>query len=303
MSGKNQPSLASFSLHGFGRAMIAAADAGSEALAISDPVEAVHELRKSFKQMRGLLRLVGGREGGEARQLRRALGEAARTVGAARDQAAQREALEDLVEKADLDPVLGEIARAALDELGSGEAPRDGTGASGAFPPNRRARLEALIAACHEAIPRLAANVEGEALLDAILEDYVKARRIGRMVGADDAEELHELRKAVISHRYQMELLTHLWPAAGEVWESELQRLREKLGKHHDLAVLRDRLDTLPPEAEESEWFGPLTKAARSRQARLSDSALRLHARLFAEKPEAFRRRFASYMKAMSDRK
>jgi hypothetical protein len=100
-----------------------------------------------------------------------------------------------------------------------------------------------------------------------------------------------------------MALVTQAWPAVGRVWEVELQRLREKLGKFQDLAVL---LEPLEPEAAGGHaapgWRASLAEAARARQLRLVASALRLHARLFAEKPRAFRRRLAVYFDAVSVR-
>jgi hypothetical protein len=52
------------------------------------------------------------------------------------------------------------------------------------------------------------------------------------------ADDLHELRRRVIEHRYQMELVEPLWPRLGKIWVEEAQRLRDRLGRYQDLAVL-----------------------------------------------------------------
>src|SRR5207249_2961548 len=40
------------------------------------------------------------------------------------------------------------------------------------------------------------------------------------------AEALHELRKRIVSHRYQMETVAPLWRRFGRMWIGEAQRLR-----------------------------------------------------------------------------
>ncbi len=51
-------------------------------------------------------------------------------------------------------------------------------------------------------------------------------------------DDLHELRRRVIEHRYQMELVEPAWPRLGRIWVDEAQRLRNRLGAFQDLAVL-----------------------------------------------------------------
>lgn len=290
-TGSNMPPAATGML---ARALMQAGEGARKALEVEDSAAAVHELRKSFKRLRGLLRLVRGRQMQPARELRRTVADAARQLSGARDQAAQREAMDDLVAKAGVAPA---VCKVAIRALGSAEQADDDDALA-----RHRPQLAALIEGCIEAAPRLAGSMGPKALLAALGEDYEKARSGGQEVDVDDAEGLHELRKAVVNHRYQMELFTPFWPAQGKLWETELQRLREKLGKHHDLAVLIKRLDDNPPTTiAERKWHTPLYEAAHARQQRLAISAMRLHARLFAERPKAFRRRLSAYMNPMSD--
>ena len=92
----------------------------------------------------------------------------------------------------------------------------------------------------------------------------------------------------VVVHRYQMELIEPLWPRLGKVWVGEAQRLRERLGKHQDLAVLR-RL-TLRGQLL-ARWNKLLTPAVDARQRDHIEAAMRLTTRLFAERPQDFQRR------------
>ncbi len=264
------------------------------ALTLTDPVRAVHDLRKAFKRLRALLRLVGGDHRAAAKALRAALGAAARQLAGARDTQARRDALDDLAGKNYLSSPKHRQAARALAAGGAHEA-------AGLAP--HRDDIAALVAACREAVPRFALRMDRAALLRGLRDDYARGRRLIRQVDPADPESLHELRKAVVAQRYQMELMSEAWPALGRVWVAELQRLRDKLGKHQDLAVLAAELASLPPaRAGRQGWRVPLANAIAARQERLVLSALRLHHRLFAETPRAFRRRLKVYLKAVSEK-
>ncbi|WP_454684127.1 CHAD domain-containing protein [Ancylobacter moscoviensis] len=271
------------------------------ALATANPERAVHDLRKAFKRLRALLRLAQASEdkavAAEARRLRRALAGDARQLAGARDVSARRAALDDLQAKGHLSAPQRRAAGRSL----TPPARQDREGADAGLSPHR-AGLAARLAELSAAAPQLGAALHGKSLVAALTAEYGKARRLGRKADPEDENGLHELRKAVVAQRYQMELLVPAWPALGAAWVAELQRLRDKLGKHHDLCVLRARLDerisSRPPA-----WRAPLIEAIGARQLKLAHSALRLHGRLFTETPKAFRRRIASYMSAVSDGK
>ena len=65
-----------------------------------------------------------------------------------------------------------------------------------------------------------------QALAGELARFYRRARRqIPADWGAASAEELHELRKCVVIHRYQIELAEPLWPRFGRMWTDEAERL------------------------------------------------------------------------------
>ncbi|WP_371347840.1 CHAD domain-containing protein [Ancylobacter sp. IITR112] len=275
-----------------------------DALALRDPEAAVHGVRKGFKRLRALLRLAGAAPEREvaqrARAARRSLAATARHLAQARDAAAREDALDDLVAKAGLTKASRRAAGRAFappPARTSHQAREGGVGDHGAT-------LEAEMAALAAALPQLGDALDDDALVAALAASYASGRRAGRRVDPADEESLHELRKEVITLRYQMELVVFAWPALGQFWVDELQRLRDKLGKHHDLAVLRARAEAHPVRADgRPAWRAELLAAIEARQAKLAASALLLHARLFAERPKAFRRRLSAYMSAVSDRK
>ena len=99
------------------------------------------------------------------------------------------------------------------------------------------------------------------------------------------------LRQRVVVHRYQMELAVPLWPKIGRVWVGEAQKLRDRLGHHQDLAVLRD---FTAPHRPLAPWRSRLLPLIAARQGEHAGSAARVARRLFAEKPKAFRARLMS---------
>src|SRR5438552_1977775 len=123
-------------------------------------------------------------------------------------------------------------------------------------------------------------------LAAALAAGYRRARKaVPPDFSAASAEELHELRKRVIVHRYQMELFAPLWPRMTKAWIAEAQRLRERLGSHHDLGVL----DSLTAAGRPlSRWRARFKPAIAARQAAPVAGAAKIAGRLFAEKPKTF---------------
>jgi CHAD domain-containing protein len=117
-------------------------------------------------------------------------------------------------------------------------------------------------------------------------------RRARRAIPSDwrkaAADELHGLRQRVVEHRYQMEIVEPLWPRMAKLWVGEAQRLRDRLGSHQDLVVLAGMTAPNRPLARWRARLGPLIDQRKSRHVA---AARRLAARLFAEKPRAFRAR------------
>ena len=105
---------------------------------------------------------------------------------------------------------------------------------------------------------------------------------------AASGEALHELRKRVVTHRYQMDLVAPLWPRFSRMWTGECQRLRERLGQHQDLTLLAGLIAPHQPLAH---WRSRLAPAIVKRQAAHASGAARVAARLFVEKPNALRRK------------
>src|SRR6266700_1068857 len=127
---------------------------------------------------------------------------------------------------------------------------------------------------------------------DQLTRFYRDARRMIPAHWPDtDAEELHELRKRVVIHRYQIDIIEPLWPRFVKMWSGEAQRLRDRLGKHQDMLMLASLTGPHQPLAR---WRSRLATAIAERRAAHVTGAARIAARIFVEKPNALRRRLAA---------
>jgi CHAD domain-containing protein len=139
-------------------------------------------------------------------------------------------------------------------------------------------------------------EIDFDTVADALTATYRSARQLMPDNWPEtDAEHLHDLRRRVVEHRHQMDLVEHLWPRLGQVGAEEAQRLRNRLGACQDLAVLGGFTAPHQPLAP---WRSRLAPVIEARRAAHLKSAARLSGRLFAEKPKAFRRRIAALYSA-----
>jgi CHAD domain-containing protein len=254
---------------------------------------AVHDYRKAMKRWRALLRLLGPFLGEEGERLRVAARNSARELAGARDAQAAMEALDDIAEQPQtaLSPRSLATMRARLDALRKSAEAASVTQAM-------RARL---IVALDEIVPtidgwRLESLTFGQ-IAGELARTYrrMRADAPGEDWRAVAPEVLHDLRRRVVAHRYQMELVQPLWPKFGRVWVAEAQRLRDRLGEHQDLSML---LAFTAPHQVLAPWRSRLIPLIQQRQAAHAKASARIAGRMLAEKPRAFRRRIEALWKA-----
>lgn len=253
----------------------------------------VHDFRKAMKRWRALLRLLEPflGEGGEA--LHGEARELARSLAGARDTRAALDALADLPEDATLSPRSRATIKTRLEQIGTAAESDSITAAT-------RERLRSALGYAVEATRRWPIdNISFANVADELTKFYQRARAaVPDDWSAASAEELHELRKAVVIHRHQMELAVPLWPKLGKVWVAEAQRLRDRLGHYQDLDVLA-RL--AGPHQSLAPWRARLMPLIAARQRAHVIASARLAGRIFAEKPRAFRRRLMALRRHRAD--
>ncbi len=270
-------------LRGVAREIVAEARVAMSDAARSDAV-AVHDYRKAMKRWRALLRLLEPYLGEDARALRVEARDLARLMAGARDSQSALDALEDLADaKLALTPRSMETMRERLDAIRRRAEARTLTA-------TLRARVMVALDASAAAVEQWHLSELGFSdVATRVAETYRQVRRAApRDWRKADAEWLHDLRRRIVVHRYQMELVEPLWPKLGKLWTGEVQRVRDRLGKHHDLAMLEGLTGPHQPLAP---WRSRLSPLIAQRQEQLAKSAGRLAGRLLAEKPRAFRKR------------
>jgi CHAD domain-containing protein len=263
-----------------GRAALADIERGETAVG-------VHDYRKAMKRWRAYLRLVEAFLPPQELWLRIRARDLARQLASARDSQAALDALSD-IEKAELG-----LSPTSLKTMRSRIAPAKEAAEASALTPELREQLSVALASAGYA-------VDAWALQDVAFQDvaaelaryYRRARQAFPAAWTQaGAEELHNLRRCVVVHRYQMELVELLWPRLGKLWVGEAQRLRDRLGWHQDLVVLAG---LTAPHRPLAPWRSRLAPLIEQRKTAHAAAAQRLAGRLFAEKPKAFRRRLAA---------
>jgi CHAD domain-containing protein len=250
-----------------------------------DDATAVHEFRKAMKRWRAILRLYEPMLGEEATQLRIEARDLARELAGTRDTRAVLDAIADLG-----DEQLSARTRATL----TTRLQTIGASAEAAtLTDELRQRLrDALDHAAFITIGWPLDHVGFAAIAEGLTASFARARHALPDDWATASDEgLHELRQRVVVHRYQMELAIPLWPKIGRAWVGEAQKLRDRLGRHQDLTVLKSYVAPHRPLAP---WRSRLAPLIAARQAEHAAAAARVARRLFAEKPKAFQRRLMS---------
>ena len=263
--------------------------------ALADPrlsdADAVHDIRRAFKRWRALMRLLAKPIGEPAERMRTEARDLMRTLSGSRDVQAALDALADLA-KSDL-PLSATSAKTMATRLtklrGEAEAAQ--------FTPQLRQRVAQYLETAARTIEQWPlADIEFDAIAEAMTRTYHR----GRALVPDDwmgaaSEDLHELRKRVVEHRHQMELIDALWPRLAKVWAQEAQRLRERLGACQDLTVLAG---AMAPRGPLAPWRSRLQPLLEDRRRAHLTNAARLAGRLFAEKPKAFHSRIRALWSA-----
>ena len=258
--------------------------------------EAVHEVRKCFKKIRALLRLV--RFAISAKSYRGeniCFRDAARPLTEVRDAKIFLETLDQLIEHFKEHVVgrsFGDVRKALQENLrGVRKRVLDEQNAFAVAAETVRQALGRI---------KSWANVPNKgAVVSEGLEDVYRRARVayGAAAAEPTVEHLHEWRKQAKYLRYQLEVLRPIWPERMEELAKEADRMGDLLGDDHDLAVLRLMLTGDPrPVADEGEREALLALIDR-RRAELEQEVLLLGERFFQDRPRELARRLMGYWK------
>ena len=259
-----------------------------------DPVEAVHEARKSLKKTRSLLRLSRGTlDPDERRRENAALRDAGRELSAARDAEVMLEATDELAER-----FAGRVPQATFDAIRRHlEAGRD--------PARRRLMESGLTGQVAEELKADRARIDDwplrragwKALEPGLHRSYARGRAgLGQARSHPTAENLHDWRKRTKDLWYHLRLLKPSAPGIVGGAAKEADKLSKLLGDDHDLAVLHETLEHSARELKVD--LDAVLELIDHRREQLQAEAIVLGQRLYAERPKAFVARIRRYWKA-----
>jgi CHAD domain-containing protein len=268
-----------------------------------DRADAVHDARLRLKKLRSLIRLVRKAAPAQFEHENSAMRDAARALSLQRDQHAMIEALDKLLGHAEREwNESGDHLR-ALRDLRNCFVEAHQHESNGA---DRGRLIEQVTDDLRSAAGRLkewTRPAHDRVVVAGFADSYRRGRRALRAVLADaTAENLHEWRKQIKYHRYQVRLFQDAWPAVLEAHCEELRRLSDYLGDDHDLVLLSHTLCESHAEQLGEDTLHDLIELIERRRSELKADAIPLGRLLFAEKPKHVTRRFMQYWCAYRDR-
>lgn len=258
-------------------------DGALDAIAGQCPDVATHEVRKTCKKVRALLRLVRpgfadyARENAEFRDI-------ARLLAGSRDAKVLLDTFDLLIagtpkgsDSAMFVPLREHFER----ELGQAVQAEAGEA--------RLMQARVFLEVARERIAGWALERDGWEAFGAGLGKILdRARKAAHTAAIEPtAVHYHELRKFMKYHWYHTRLLVPLWPETMQPRAAELSRLADLLGFHHDICVFEERLGAAAPEVGHPEAVEALQALAAKRRKGLEREAGPIVARLLAQTAEA----------------
>ena len=260
-------------------------------------IRSIHEVRKSLKRGRALLRLSRpALDKREFRKLDSHLRDIGGTLSPARDWQAMLEALAGLEMRygKDWNPgLMGGMRAIFQGRLQRGEFLLENNGARACKQVRKASRR----------FHRICQGKKQLSLGAGIEQTYTRAqRRFKRAYELGDGAAFHNWRKEAQRHWRQMQLLVAAWPEEMSVRISKARALSQALGDDHDLHVLLGHVRNAGPEQADWSEMESFYDGCIERQLACRIAARNQGKLLFAERPEAFRRRIMRYWRAAGER-
>lgn len=257
----------------------------------ADPEGSVHDARKRFKKVRGLLRLLRpglGKTYGKENAFFRDLG---RSLSATRDAQVFWETIVRLQQQFG-----GDLQKQMITSLQNwAEEKRE-----------RLSRKEVTLAAdasmksLRQVLKRVDGwEIEGDAL-EACIGGYSKTYKRAQQEfrncrGGGRPEDRHEWRKRVKYHWYHCRLLREAWPDVMTTRAGDLKALADALGEDRDLTMLLEAVKSEREANLSSVQIGLLDELVRERSDTRLNDALALAPKLFSDNPKELQKRIRSY--------
>ncbi len=253
--------------------------------------EAVHDVRKRCKKLRGLLRLV-----------RPAMPDYAKENAAVRDIACAFAALRDAEVMVGTYDRLAQHYEDQIDRNAVSFVRRQLTMTLNAVRGDAdlgeklASTREALLETRHRA-EQWKTDRDGFAAIEGgLAKTYKRARSaMERAAKRPSGARFHDWRKRVKYNRYHAQLLSPVWPGMMAAHVDLADELGDVLGEQHDLVVFRERLAAL---GEDKQSVAAMRALAGERADIRERRALKIGATLFSEPTSEFVKRIGGYWMA-----
>lgn len=261
-----------------------------------DRHEAVHQVRKRCKKIRGLIRLVRPQFESTYDRENAWYRDAARRLSYVRDAHSIIETLHQLMDHFDeqIDPdgfaVIDQRLATRRDEVA-----QDEVGLQERLAEFRRRMVEG-----RERVAAWRVSDKGfDAVEGGLLKTYGRGcAAMAEAFAHPSAESFHEWRKRAKYHWYHLRLVRPIWEDPMKARRDEADLLADLLGDDHDLSVLRATLLEQPEDFGGEDTLPAVMGLIAQYQAELRQRAELLGLRLFAEKPKRLASRFRAYWAA-----
>ncbi len=266
----------------------------------SDRHEAIHEVRKRFKKLRGLIRIVRSGLGDDYSRINVWYRDAGRRLSRVRDAESMLESLAKLKQRFD-DP-------AYVDLFAAFEC---------CFRERKQQLVEEWIdldqelqQLCDELQTALQQidewKIKGKAdkiLKRGLQRNYRRgAEALAELYVQPHDELFHECRKRSKYLMYHLRLLKKVWEPIVAAQLEELDQLNDYLGDDHDLAVMTSQLTSEPERFGATSDIDQLLTLIGQQREELQSAGLALADRIYAEQPKAFAQRLQAYWKLWQSR-
>lgn len=272
--------------------------AGACFAASADVHKGVHEVRKSIKRLRALLRLCrASAPEDELAAIDTELRDMGRSLSGTRELQGMLDSIAALEARFGAPAIAGPLTRLKA-ELEAKQAAATDNGAV----HDKGEGLAQQFAAVGAAIAALRLDDDGfDAIREGLEHTYRQCRHWHERAyahpepGEASDETFHEWRKNVQRHWRHMQLLTAAWPRELKIRADLCHSIGETIGRDHDLAVLETCL------GGSGRQYGPVAKVRTARQmchtlqAELRESVRVDGERLFLERAGAFGDRLERY--------
>ncbi|MGB3652892.1 MAG: CHAD domain-containing protein [Rivularia sp. (in: cyanobacteria)] len=272
-------------------------DSSSNAAAVNERQEAIHDVRKRIKKIRAVVRLVRDELGKEVyKQENNCFRDAGRGLSEVRDAQVLLETFNKLEKHfaefikpegfVDLQQILVEHHQNTCKRVLETE--------------NTALEVLADIKNAQERIPNWSLeSSNGESILNNGLQRVYQRgyQACQSILEAEQptVEEFHDWRKRVKYLWYHLRILRPVWSDIIKEWASQTHKLAEYLGDDHDLAVLHqfvnNRQEMLTNKAE----LEVVNSLINRRRKQLQSAAKSLGQRIYVESPEVFSDRIQGY--------